>query len=76
MSRNPALERDEDFIASCFEGIHPALKRLHVPDPEPEEESAKCRACGTKLPLSQLTDDLLCKSCDENVRDLEAGKIS
>lgn len=71
---NPALHQDEDFRADCLSSrdVHPVLRRAHWP----EEESAKCRACGTKLPLSQLTDDLLCKSCDENVRDLEAGKIS
>lgn len=74
MSRNPALERDEDFIASCFEGIHPALKRLHVPDPEPEEDT--CAACGRPLPAEALTEDKLCALCDEIVADLEAGKIS
>lgn len=66
MSRNPALERDEDFRADC-RSVHPVLRRAHWP----EEESAKCAACGQRFYLRDLTDDLLCKDCDEAVKELE-----
>jgi len=46
--------------------IHPALRRDH------RTEWEKCRACGACLPIDELTEDLLCKECDEGVRHYEA----
>jgi len=65
---NPRLTMDEDFRESCREDVHPALRRRNWPEPE----TAKCRACGKRLELAHLTDDLLCRDCDEAVKELEA----
>jgi hypothetical protein len=62
---------DEDFRADNRD-VHPVLRKAHWP----EEETARCRACGKRLLLSALTDDLLCGPCDENVRDMERGRIA
>lgn len=70
---NPALLNDEDFIADCLSSreVHPVLRRFHWP----EEETAKCRACGDRFRLCDLTDDLLCRECDKVVKELERGII-
>jgi hypothetical protein len=70
---NPRLMADDDFRADALSShdVHPVLRRLHWPEPE----TAKCRACGQRFLLAELTDDLLCRDDDEAVRDYEAGRI-
>lgn len=65
-------EVEESRIAPMYlDDVHPVLRRVHAPEPERDN----CRACGRELPVDALTDDLLCKSCDANVKLFEAGRV-
>lgn len=65
-------EREDARIAHAMERhVHPVLRHLHWPEPE----TAKCRACGERHLLSDLTDDLLCAEHDRVVKELEEGRL-
>ena len=65
-------EEAEEFVRSMREeGVHPCLRR-HWPD---RIERSRCRACGYKLDIDELTEDGLCCDCDKAVRDFEQGRI-
>ncbi len=50
-------------------GIHPALRS------RPEPETGKCRACGQRFLIDELSEDCLCASCDAAVKEMEEGRI-
>jgi len=59
-------EREDARIERAMErDIHPALRS------QPEPEASRCRACRERHPLHDLTDDLLCKLCNEAVEEAE-----
>lgn len=65
-------EDAEEFVRSMREeGVHPCL-RSHWP----ERERARCRACGFKLDIDELTEDGLCCECDKAVKAMEEGRVA
>jgi hypothetical protein len=73
MPRHICEDEYEDYRQQAAEQrlIHPVLRRRYWPEPE----TAKCRACGQRFLLSDLSDDLLCRECDAAVLKMEEGRI-
>lgn len=64
-------EAEESVRSMREEGVHPCL-RSHWP----ERERARCRACGKKFDIDELTEDGLCCLCDAAVKAMEQGRVA